>query len=169
MPETPTLEAMRHGVGDEASISCGFHWVDNGQVWLELTCRMEQHSTDVTPAHWSDKCRNKPTNHAERSQAAGINPPKKHWPFSAKREKTLPGADSSSWPAARSKANWRRRRSGHSREHRIFQICRLEAPRKSWARSGAARCHVMANLCRDLPSPGETRSQEDPQTHSHGL
>lgn len=84
MPETPTLEAMRHGVGDEASISCGFHWVDNGQVWLELTCRMEQHSTDVTPAHWSDKCRNKPTNHAERSQAAGINPPKKTLTFLCK-------------------------------------------------------------------------------------
>lgn len=31
-PETPTLEAMSHGVGDEASISCGFHRVDNGQV-----------------------------------------------------------------------------------------------------------------------------------------
>lgn len=31
-PETPTLEAVRHGVGDEPSISCGFHRVDDGQV-----------------------------------------------------------------------------------------------------------------------------------------
>lgn len=31
-PEAPALEAVGHGVGDEASISCGFHRVDDGQV-----------------------------------------------------------------------------------------------------------------------------------------
>lgn len=29
--------------------------------------------------------------------------------------------------------------------------------------------HDMANLRKELPSPGETRSQEDPETHSRGL
>lgn len=31
-PDSPTLEVVRHRVGDELSISGGFHWVDNGQV-----------------------------------------------------------------------------------------------------------------------------------------
>ena len=114
---------MRHGVGDEASISCGFHWVDNGQVWLWL----EPSCNSTGQMRCMHKCRN------QINREAGVTPPpQKHRPFSAKRERTLPGADSSWWwPAARSKTKWSRSRSGHSREHGIFQISRHEAPRKS--------------------------------------
>lgn len=129
-------------------------------------------------AHPSAKCRNKPTMQKEAGQP--VYPPptqKKTTDLSQQRgrgrclERTAlrgrpPGAKQSGAEAeaeaeAGTPANIAYFRSADSKQRRRVV--------GSGARPGAARCHVMAKLRRDLPSPGETRSQEHPQTHSHRL
>lgn len=82
-------------------------------------------------------------------------------PCSAKSERKLPEAKSSSCPAARVKTKCsRRRRTGHSCEHRIFHEANSERCRRSAEESWAPGdhfdpalqlCHVMAELS-SLPS-----------------
>lgn len=81
-------------------------------------------------------------------------------PCSAKSERRLPEAKSSSCPAARVKTKCSRRRTGHSCEHRIFHEANSERCRRSAEESWAPGdhfdpalqlCHVMAELS-SLPS-----------------
>lgn len=81
-------------------------------------------------------------------------------PCSAKSERRLPEAKSSSCPAARVNTKCSRRRTGHSCEHRIFHEANSERCRRSAEESWAPGdhfdpalqlCHVMAELS-SLPS-----------------
>lgn len=73
---------------------------------------------------------------AERSSVSSRTA--KHWPCSAKRERRLPGSESSSWPAARIQTKCSRKRTGHSCEHRIFHVTKLRALQKSPGHRGSS-------------------------------
>lgn len=76
-----------------------------------------------------------------------------------------PAADSSSWPAARRKTKWSRRKSGYCCEHGIFQFGRLAAERKSCGQRGSTRrrsvsCHGQpAEICPHQGTRGARRTR----------
>lgn len=103
-----------------------------------------------------------------------------HRPCSAKRERSLPESESSSWPAAKMKTKCSsRKRTGHSCEHRIFHVAKVKALEKSrgrWSASGehfdaALHCVMTLKKLRNLPSRRErARTEEDwePEGESPG-
>lgn len=118
-------------MGEELSISVGFHWVDNGQIWLgQLTCRIELNTIEQC-LFVMHTVRSFPVMHTNAATAP-------HWPCSAKREKSRLESESSSWQAAKVKTKCSRKRPGHSCEHRIFHVTKLKALETSSGHRGSS-------------------------------